>query len=84
MVKVSKAGQAPGSMWLQSRKGGATEHHPSWSREGEQAWCDPGFGFFPAGPKPNTWRVLVRMACGHWFPTRGAHGCDLVFGIMLN
>lgn len=33
VVKVSKAGQTPGSSWLYSIKGGATEHRPSWSRE---------------------------------------------------
>ena len=57
---------------------------PSFLEQGEQAWRDPGFSFFPAEPEPNTWRVLVRMACGHWFPARGAHGCGLDFTVMLN
>lgn len=80
--KVRKASQGPGAMWLQSGREGSPA--PSFLGQGEQAWREPGFTFFPAEPEPNTGRVLVGMACGHRVPARGAHGCGLDFTVMLN
>lgn len=59
MGKVSEAGQAGGYPELQSIKGGATGAL-SLLVEGEQAQHDPGFSFFPVGPKPSTWLRLCK------------------------
>lgn len=77
MEKVSKACQA------QVSKGRG--HRSTVSLEqGEQAQCDPGFSFFPAGPKLNTWLGLCKPGrhVGMGFQPEGLMGWGLGFIVM--